>query len=88
MILDGIWATVFSLGFDEQTIRGEQHFADHHKDVKNFVDLISLTHPDTLTDIHRQFLAAGVMLWKQIHLARHRLECANSISSIWFMISI
>ncbi len=59
MILDGaMGTTVFSLGFDEQTIRGE-HFADHHKDVKNFVDLISLTHPDTLTDIHRQFLAAG-----------------------------
>ncbi len=59
MILDGaMGTTVFSLGFDEQTIRGKQ-FANHHKDVKNFVDLISLTHPDTLTDIHRQFLAAG-----------------------------
>ncbi len=59
MILDGaMGTTVFSLGFDEKTIRGEQ-FANHHKDVKNFVDLISLTHPDTLTDIHRKFLAAG-----------------------------
>lgn len=59
MILDGaMGTTVFSLGFDEQTIRGEQ-FANHHKDVKNFVDLIALTHPDTLTDIHRKFLAAG-----------------------------
>lgn len=59
MILDGaMGTTVFSLGFDEQTIRGEK-FADHHKDVKNFVDLISITHPDTLTDIHRKFLAAG-----------------------------
>lgn len=59
MILDGaMGTTVFSLGFDEQTIRGKQ-FANHHKDVKNFVDLIALTHPDTLTDIHRKFLAAG-----------------------------
>jgi len=59
MILDGaMGTTVFSLGFDEKTIRGEQ-FVDHHKDVKNFVDLISLTHPETLTDIHRKFLAAG-----------------------------
>ncbi|MEL0096629.1 MAG: methionine synthase [Planctomycetaceae bacterium] len=59
MILDGaMGTTVFSLGFDEKTIRGKQ-FADHHKDVKNFVDLIALTHPDTLTDIHRKFLAAG-----------------------------
>jgi 5-methyltetrahydrofolate--homocysteine methyltransferase len=59
MVLDGaMGTTVFSLGFDEQTIRGEQ-FKDHHKDVKNFVDLISITHPDTLTDIHRQFLTAG-----------------------------
>ena len=59
MILDGaMGTTVFSLGFDEKTIRGEQ-FADHHKDIKNFVDLLALTHPDTLTDIHRKFLAAG-----------------------------
>ena len=59
MVLDGaMGTTVFSLGFDEQTIRGEQ-FKDHHKDVKNFVDLISITHPDTLTDIHRKFLTAG-----------------------------
>jgi 5-methyltetrahydrofolate--homocysteine methyltransferase len=59
MVLDGaMGTTVFSLGFDEQTIRGEQ-FKDHHKDVKNFVDLISITHPETLTDIHRKFLTAG-----------------------------
>jgi len=59
LVLDGaMGTTVFSLGFDEQTIRGDQ-FKNHHKDVKNFVDLISITHPDTLTDIHRQFLTAG-----------------------------
>ena len=59
LVLDGaMGTTVFSLGFDEQTIRVDQ-FKNHHKDVKNFVDLISITHPDTLTDIHRQFLTAG-----------------------------
>ncbi len=49
LILDGAMGTmIFSLGIDEVTMRGER-FANHHKDLKNFVDIIALTHPDTLT---------------------------------------
>jgi len=59
MLLDGaMGTTVFAMGMDEQAIRGER-FADHPKDLKNFVDLISLTHPDKLVEVHRQFLDAG-----------------------------
>ena len=61
LILDGgMGALIFQRGFDEAGIRGAR-FADHDptKDLKNFVDMIALTAPDVLTDIHRQYLDAG-----------------------------
>ena len=39
-------------------MRGER-FAGHSKDLKNFVDILSITQPDAVTEIHRQFLEAG-----------------------------
>jgi len=59
LILDGAMGTmIFSLGIDEVTMRGER-FANHHKDLKNFVDIVALTHPDKLTEVHRMYLEAG-----------------------------
>jgi len=59
LVLDGAMGTqVQALGFDEQAVRGER-FAGHHKDLKNFADILCLTHPDKITDIHRRYLAAG-----------------------------
>lgn len=59
LVLDGAMGTmVFERGLDERAIRGER-FAKHHKDLKNFVDLLSLTRPDVIEDIHRQYLEAG-----------------------------
>ncbi len=59
LVLDGAMGTmVFALGLDEESMRGER-FANHHKDLKNFVDVIALTHPETLTEIHRRYLDAG-----------------------------
>ncbi len=59
LVLDGAMGTmVQSLNLDERTIRGDR-FASHHKDLKNFVDILSLTHPDALTEIHYQYLLAG-----------------------------
>src|SRR3954451_19320147 len=49
---------VQALGFDERAMRGER-FAGHHKDLKNFADVLCLTHPAELTEIHRRYLAAG-----------------------------
>ncbi len=46
------------LGLDEAAVRQER-FADHNKDLKNFTDILCLTHPASITDIHRQYLAAG-----------------------------
>jgi 5-methyltetrahydrofolate--homocysteine methyltransferase len=62
LLLDGaMGTTIFSQGFDEEKMQGER-FAGHHKSLKNFVDLLCLTHPENVTDIHRQFLEAGADL--------------------------
>ena len=49
---------VQTLNLDEAQARGER-FAGHTKDLVRFVDLLCLTHPDKITEIHHRFLAAG-----------------------------
>ena len=45
LVLDGAMGTMIqALGLDERAVRGER-FADHHKDLKNFADILCLTHP-------------------------------------------
>lgn len=59
LILDGAMGTmVQGLALSEQQMRGER-FASHHKDLKNFTDILCLTHPKSLVNIHRMYLEAG-----------------------------
>ena len=59
LVLDGAMGTmVQALGLDESDVRGER-FREHHKSLRNFVDLLCLTQPDLITEIHRQYLDAG-----------------------------
>ncbi|MCO6047448.1 methionine synthase [Aeoliella sp. ICT_H6.2] len=59
LFLDGATGTqVQALGIGEAEIRGER-FADHHKDLKNFADLICITQPEAQLTIHRNYLTAG-----------------------------
>jgi 5-methyltetrahydrofolate--homocysteine methyltransferase len=59
LLLDGAMGTqIQALGLDERGVRGER-FAGHHKDLKNFADILCLTHPNEVTEIHRRYLAAG-----------------------------
>lgn len=61
-ILDGAMGTMiqrFKLG--EAEYRGER-FKDFHKDVKGNNELLSLTRPDVIRDIHEGYLAAGADL--------------------------
>jgi 5-methyltetrahydrofolate--homocysteine methyltransferase len=59
LVLDGAMGTmVQSLGLGEEDVRGLR-FADYHKPLRNLIDLLCLTRPDAITDIHRQYLAAG-----------------------------
>ncbi|MEO1528420.1 MAG: homocysteine S-methyltransferase family protein, partial [Planctomycetota bacterium] len=61
LLLDGAMGTMIQrLGLDEAGVRGER-FADHDasKQLKNFSDILCLTHPEKITDIHREYYAAG-----------------------------
>jgi 5-methyltetrahydrofolate--homocysteine methyltransferase len=58
-ILDGAMGTMIQrLRLDEAQYRGER-FRDFHKDVKGNNELLSLTRPDVIADIHEKYLAAG-----------------------------
>ncbi len=59
LLLDGAMGTqIQALGLDEAAVRGER-FSGHHKDLKNFADLLCLTRPRDITAIHRRYLEAG-----------------------------
>jgi 5-methyltetrahydrofolate--homocysteine methyltransferase len=59
LVLDGAMGTLIqALGLDEAGMRGEQ-FADHHRDLKNCVDVLALTHPQQLAELHLKYLEAG-----------------------------
>ena len=61
-ILDGAMGTMIQrFKLTEADYRGER-FKAHHKDVKNNGDLLSLTRPDVIRDIHEAYLAAGADL--------------------------
>ncbi len=59
LILDGAMGTMIQrLKLDDAAVRGER-FARHPKDLSRFADILCLTRPDDVTDIHRAYLAAG-----------------------------
>lgn len=61
-ILDGAMGTMIQrFRLDESQYRGER-FKDFHKDVKGNNELLSLTRPDVIRDIHEGYLAAGADL--------------------------
>ena len=59
LLLDGAMGTqIQDLGLSEDDYRGER-FADHEGQLKGNSDLLTLTQPDAIRDIHRRYLAAG-----------------------------
>jgi 5-methyltetrahydrofolate--homocysteine methyltransferase len=58
-VLDGAWGTMFqNAGLAPEDYLGDV-VADHPKDVTGDPDLLNLTRPDLVLDVHRQYLAAG-----------------------------
>src|SRR3990167_7749168 len=58
-ILDGATGTMIQrFRLTEADYRGER-FKDHPKDLKNNGDLLSITRPDVIRDIHEGYLASG-----------------------------
>ena len=59
LILDGAMGTMIQrFRLDEAAYRGER-FADWHSDLKGNNDLLSITQPEIIRDIHAQYLEAG-----------------------------
>ena len=59
LIIDGAMGTMIQRHkLAEKDYRGER-FSDWHKDVKGNNDLLSITQPDIITGIHKQYLEAG-----------------------------
>lgn len=59
LLLDGAMGTMIqSYQFSEDDYRGER-FKDWHSDLKGNNDLLSITQPQAITDIHRAYLDAG-----------------------------
>src|SRR5271156_895943 len=59
VIIDGAMGTTLQ-GFKltEADFRGDR-YKDHHKDLKGNGDILSITKPEVIADIHRRFLEAG-----------------------------
>ena len=59
LVLDGAMGTmVQACGLAEEDFRGAR-FADHESELRGNNDLLNLTCPDVIRDIHNRFLAAG-----------------------------
>ncbi len=59
LCFDGATGTMIQrYKLDEADFRGKR-LADHHKDLKGNNDLLCLTRPDIVTEIHHEFLDAG-----------------------------
>jgi len=59
LVLDGAMGTMIQeRGLEEADYRGER-FTDHPSDLKGDNDLLNLTQPDLIAEIHREFLEAG-----------------------------
>jgi 5-methyltetrahydrofolate--homocysteine methyltransferase len=58
-VLDGAWGVLLQgRGLSEREFRGEL-FADHDHDVKGDPDLLNLTRPDVVAEVHDAYFAAG-----------------------------
>src|SRR5262245_64433050 len=59
VLLDGSWGVLIQRDVrGEEAYRGER-FADHPRDVAGDPDLLNLTRPQVILDIHRRYFAAG-----------------------------
>jgi 5-methyltetrahydrofolate--homocysteine methyltransferase len=59
LVLDGAWGTILQgLPLTAEDYRGER-FRGHPRDTQGDPDVLNLTRPDVVLDVHRRYLAAG-----------------------------
>ena len=64
LILDGAMGTMIQArDFSEEDFRGKE-FENHHKDLRGNNDLLSLTQPQAIQEIHEAYLEAGADILK------------------------
>ena len=77
LVLDGAMGTVVqTFGLDEDDFRGDR-FRDHPKDLKGCNDLLSITQPEIIARIHRDYLDAGADIIETNTFVSNRLTMAN-----------
>ncbi|MEV4751976.1 methionine synthase [Streptosporangium sp. NPDC049248] len=58
-VLDGAWGTMLQGASLTPADYRDERFAEHPRDLTGDPDLLNLTRPDVILDIHRRYLAAG-----------------------------
>ena len=77
LLLDGAMGTMIQdAGLEEDDFRGER-FADHGDDLKGNNDLLVLTRPDLIREIHEQFLEVGCDLVETNTFNANRISQAD-----------
>ena len=77
LLLDGAMGTMIQgEKLDEDDFRGER-FADHEDDLKGNNDLLTLTRPDLIKKIHKQFMAVGCDLIETNTFNANRISQAD-----------
>jgi 5-methyltetrahydrofolate--homocysteine methyltransferase len=77
LIIDGAMGTMIQARkFEEADFRGSQ-FVDHPRDLKGCNDLLVLTQPAAIEEIHRQYLEAGADIIETNTFNANRVSMAN-----------
>ena len=77
LVIDGAMGTMLQrLNLDEAAFRGAQ-FADHGQDLAGCNDLLSLTQPEAIADVHRQYLEAGADIIETNTFNAQRISMAD-----------
>ena len=77
LVLDGAMGTMIqAYGLSEADYRGER-FADHGSDQQGNNDLLSLTQPELIREVHRKYLEAGADLLETNTFNAQRISLAD-----------
>ena len=77
LVLDGAMGTMIqAYGLSEADYRGER-FADHGSDQQGNNDLLSLSQPDIIREVHRKYLEAGADLLETNTFNAQRISLAD-----------
>src|SRR5690606_2923130 len=77
LVIDGAMGTMIQpYKLDEASFRGER-YKDHNCDVQGNNDLLNLTQPQIIRDIHREYLEAGADIIETNTFSSQRISMAD-----------